>query len=55
MVREPITPFYTTYQCLTIAEKSWKLLQEKLAYGDDYYFVSQLFEPDWKPRFSRIS
>ena len=41
-------------QGLTIAEKSWKLLQQTHAYGDDYYFVSQLFEQDWKPRVSRI-
>jgi hypothetical protein len=54
MVFESITPFHTACQCLTIIANSWKSLQQKEAYAHDYYFVSQLYEEDWKPRFSSI-
>jgi len=54
MVFKFITPFHTTYQHLTIIANSWKLLQQKKAYEHDYYFVSQLYEQDWRPRFSSI-
>jgi len=54
MVFDSTTPFYTTWQRLTIIANSWKSLQQEQAYAHDFYFVSQLYEEDWKPRFSSI-
>jgi hypothetical protein len=54
MVFESITPFQTTCPRLTIIANSWKLLREKQDYAHDYYFVSQLYEEEWKPRISII-
>ncbi len=54
MVFDSITPFCTTCLRLTLTEIAWKEVQQKHAYGHDYYFVSQLYEPDWTPRSSVI-
>ena len=54
MVFDSVTPIKNMCKCLTLTENHWKLLHERHAYEHDYYFVSQLYEPEWKPRSSRI-
>jgi hypothetical protein len=31
-------------------EPRWEALWEHNSYEDEYYYVSQLFEPNWQPR-----
>jgi sucrose-6-phosphate hydrolase SacC (GH32 family) len=34
---------------LAITEFQMKKAREELDFGNDFYFVSQLFDEDWKP------
>jgi len=33
-----------------VAENAWQQLWDGDDYENDYYFISQLFEPNWQPR-----
>jgi len=39
-----------TRQCVSAQKAHWEHLWQEERYGDDYYYISQLYEQNWQPR-----